>query len=96
MKQEKTLREHAIMVENLCFIGMVLLILSKWLSESVLFWPLFVGGLGTLIAGGIYQKKYHKCPNCGQQLPIYRKGIRFCPNCGKPLSETEGNQDGPK
>ena len=96
MKKEKTLREHAIMVENLVFIGVVLLILSKYLSESALFWPLFLGGLGLGITGTVYQFKYHKCPSCRCQLPIYRKGIQFCPQCGKPLRETEDNQDGPK
>ena len=85
MKKEKTLREHAIMVENLCFIGILLLILSKFLSESALFWPLFLGGIGTCIACAVYQRKYHKCPDCGTLLPIYRHGIRFCPICGKSL-----------
>lgn len=85
MKKAKTLREHAIMVENLLFIGIVLLILSKYLSESALFWPLFLSGIGTVTAGSIYQKKHHICPDCGQLLPIYRKGIRFCPNCGRCL-----------
>lgn len=93
MKKEKTLREHAIMVENLIFIGIVLLILSKYLAESALFWPLFLGGIGLAIAGGVYQHKYHKCPACRCQLPIYRKGIQFCPQCGRSLNEAEETQN---
>ena len=85
MKKEKTLRQHAIVVENLVFFCIVLLLLAKYLAESVLFWPLFLGGIGSGIASAVYQRKYHKCPHCGEILPIYRKGVRFCPICGKPL-----------
>lgn len=87
MKKEKTLREHAIVIENLAFLGIGALILSKWLSESALFWPLFLGGLGLSIACIIYQKKYYICPVCGKQLPLFRKGIAFCPHCGTALEQ---------
>ena len=90
MKKETSFREHAVMVERLLFIGILLLFLSTLLAGSVLFWPLFLGGLGISVWALVYRKKHLRCPHCGRFPSVRLKDARFCPNCGKPLDPSEG------
>ena len=83
MKKDKTLQEHFVVYQNLIFIGIVLLLLAKYLTKATWWWIPFLAGLGCCIAAAVYHKKYIKCPHCGSNR-IGSKS-KFCPECGKKL-----------
>lgn len=87
MKSEKSLHDHAVTVVNRGFIGIILLIISKYFPHPVFSLVLLATGVGLLVNAILYSRKHYKCPHCGHNLPLKRGGCpNFCPDCGKQLN----------
>lgn len=85
-KEEKTLHDHFVVIENLLLIGFLIMLSAVLFQDSTFVWILWV--LGFLIASSsiLYANKYYRCPHCKTKLDARRKVPNFCPNCGKELS----------
>jgi len=85
-KEGKTLHDHFIVIQNLLFIGTIIL-LSTLLFQDALFSLIpFILGLVLMLGSVAYAYRYFKCPHCGTKLDPRRKVPNFCPNCGEELN----------
>lgn len=85
-KEEKTLHDHFVVIENLFFIGLVIMLIPVLFQNDFWTWILMFLGFAVMVAACIYHWKYFRCPHCGSQLNHVRGVPNFCPNCGKELS----------
>ena len=85
MKKEKNQHDHFRIMENLIFIGFVIMLIPALLNLSTLWaWILMPLGFGIMVAACLYRNKYYKCPHCGSNLNV--RGVpKYCPDCGKEL-----------
>lgn len=85
-KEEKTLYDHFVIIENLFFIGFIVILISIFTQGGAFFWIQYVVGFLIMVAGVLYANKHFKCPHCGTKLSFRMKVPNYCPNCGKKLS----------
>ena len=86
MKPEKSLEDHAITIVNRSFIGIILLIISKYFPHPVLSLGLLAAGVVLLVNAILYSRKHYKCPHCGAPLPLKGDSCPdYCMDCGKKL-----------
>ena len=85
-KDGKTLHDHYIVIQNLLFIGLVVMLSAILFQHTKFFWILWALGLLIMLTSVLYANRYFKCPHCGTKLDPRRKVPNFCPNCGKELS----------
>ena len=83
-KEEKTLRDHYRIMENLFFIGLGIMVAATLFPDGIFPWIVMFLGFCICVAACIYHNKYVKCPHCGSKLHV--RGIpKYCPDCGKEL-----------
>ena len=88
MKPEKSLEDHAITIVNRSFIGIILLIISKYFPHPVLSLGLLATGVVLLVNAILYSRKHYKCPHCGAPLPLKGSSCPdYCMDCGKKLGD---------
>ena len=84
-KEEKTLRDHLIIMDVLLFIGTAVVLFASILAESVFSWILLVLGVLVIAVGILYANRHFKCPHCEEKLSP-RMGVpSYCPHCGQKL-----------
>lgn len=86
MKPKKSLHDHAIAIVNRGFIGILLLIISKYFPHPILSLGLLAAAVGLLVNAILYSRKYYKCPHCGAPLPLKGNSCPdYCMDCGRKL-----------
>ena len=85
-KEEKTLHDHFVIMENLFFIGLVIMVIPTLFQDALWTWILMFLGFAVMVAAVIYRNKFFKCPHCGSRLNHVRGVPKYCPDCGKELS----------
>ena len=85
-KEEKNLQSHLVTIQNLLFIGAIVMIVALLLPNTAFFWIVGILGFLMMIASILYSARYYKCPHCKTKLDPRRKVPNFCPNCGKELN----------
>ena len=83
-KEEKTLHDHFVIMENLFFIGLVIMVIPTLFQDALWTWILMFLGFAVMVAAVIYRNKFFKCPHCGKLRISMGK---YCPYCGKEFSE---------
>ena len=86
-KDRKALQDHFVVIQNLLFVGAIVMLAAVFFQNSPLIWIPAVLGFLIMIASIVYAAKYFKCPHCSSKLDPRRKVPNFCPNCGKSLYE---------
>lgn len=74
-------RQSQILGKYLGYIGIALMVLGGYFSESIVY-----AGTGCLTLGVVLMAVFSKCPHCLHRIPDLRlkKGSR-CPFCGKEI-----------
>lgn len=85
-KEKKTLHDHFRVIENLLFIGFIIMIIPALFPLSARWTGILMFlGFGVMVAAILYRNKYYKCPHCGGKLHV--RGVpHYCPDCGKELT----------
>lgn len=85
-KEEKTLHDHFRIMENLIFIGFIIMVIPALFPMRTLWTGILMFlGFGVMVSACIYRNKFYKCPHCGSKLNV--RGVpNYCPDCGKELS----------
>ena len=84
-KDKKTLHDHFRIMQNLVFIGFIIMIIPALFPLNGLWTGILMFlGFGVMAVSCIYHYKYYKCPHCGGRLNV--RGVpKYCPDCGKEL-----------
>lgn len=85
MKEKKTLHDHLRIIENLFFIGFIVMLSAIFFQNTFMLIPYILGAL-IMVAGALYTSKFFKCPHCGGKLILRMKVPNFCPHCGEKLT----------
>lgn len=84
-KEEKTLHDHLRIIENLFFIGFIVMMSAIFFQSTAMLIPYILGAL-IMLAAAWYTNKHFKCPHCDGKLNLRMKVPNFCPHCGKKLT----------
>lgn len=84
-KDKKTLHDHFIVIENLFFIGSVIMLIPALFQDDLWTWILMFLGFLIMAAAAVYRVHFFKCPHCGSKLNHVRGVPKYCPDCGKEL-----------
>lgn len=82
---EKTLHEHFVVIENLFFVGFVIMMIPVLFQDALWTGILMFLGFAFMAAACIYRAKHFKCPHCDSRLGGVRGVPKYCPDCGKEL-----------